>query len=435
MSPPLPRYFVARSDAGASLPVQAQAPIMQIIDSFIVGGRHLSEMDCVVGVDALGDLQLSGMAEARQLDEILQGQLTYNEVSANSGRRMLLLSRFYLFALQLLEQVADAPGLNDPIYLYGKLYGAFPDLPGSVMLEGQLTITRADFLHGMVESAPYAFNYAAGSHHSSLPTRCLHFLAPADMDSELARGAGAVIVYPLPTAELAAADPSNEAAVKQMLFEVLNSFKKDLVKNKLRSSFARLDLPVPSRRNLELDLESRGYVVKGNSALRKIQLAGPFDGILESIYGKVCGDKLDLPPEGSIDDFIGLAKLALQNINGWPTERSKILSRIYRRASAEEIARASQSVPALIPRLIKTPRAPEFGSLQSSEQKNALQESELADADRRAKDFMGKNGVKKTAGKPDWLSDFNDPPQKKIKHNKTKADENESKPDWMGDFQ
>lgn len=466
MAAPLPRYFVARSGAPDNSGVQA--PIMQIIDSFLVGGRHLSEMDCVVGVDAAGDLQICGMASARQFDEVMQGQLTYNELSARAGRRILSVgSRLYLFALQLLEQPGDSPGLNDPVYLYGKLFGIFPEAPNSLGIEGQLTVTRADILQGIADGDKYGFTYAAGTNHSQLPTRCLHFMVPGDNDSELQRGAGAVIVYPLPTAELAANDPSNEMTIKQIVFDILQSLKKDLEANNVRSKLSKLDLPVPSRSALEASLEARGYGIKGNTAVRKMPVPGVnnpiMDGVLEHLYGKITRDKLELPPEGTLDDFVELAGMAMKSISGWPPERCRLLARLSRSATAEEIARASQSIdPA--PRAARTPQRPssnvrsnEFNQAASPPRQVAANPGPAA----WMKDFMSNHqagaaatitpsGIRgsnlapqKQAGpkskpaepsKAEWMDDFA-PAKEEIKHNKTKQEENESKPDWMGDFQ
>lgn len=451
----LPRYFVARSGGEDELP-SPPAPIMQFIDSFIVGGRHFAEMDCAVGVDALGDLQLYSMSRARQLDQDLQAQLTFSELSAGAGRRLLSLSRFYMFALQLLEQPGDSPGLNDPVYLYGKLYGTFPEAPNTVAIEGQLTVTRADILNGIAEGEKHSFTYAAGTNHSTLPTRCLHLMVPADNDSELQRGAGVVLVYPLPTAELAAADPSNELTIKQIVFDTVQALKKDIDKNKVRSKLSKVDLPVPSRRALEMDLESRGYLIKGNMAVRKLPVSGPFDGILESIYGKITGDKLELPPEGSLKDFIDIAALAMQSVSGWPPERCKALNRLCRRASAEEIARACQSVEAAAPvRQIKTPKTSSAAEPQKQAARTEARQSSPASQGPPSwmRDFMsnhkaaGKATItpstsqetvskrKEQTGKTsNWMNDFN-APEDEIKQHKTKPEKNDSKPDWMSDFQ
>lgn len=498
MAQTMPRYFTARS--GEQFPlVDPPPPIMQVIDNFIVGGRHLAEMDALVGVDAVGDLQLLSMSQARNFEEDLQKQITYNEVSS-SEKRMLLLSRFYLFALQVLEQPGDSPGVNDPVYLYGKLFGSFPEHPQSVCIEGQLTVTRAELLHAIATGFKHSFNYAAGTHQTA-PTRCCQLMIGADIETELSRGAGAVIVYPLPMAELAAADPSNELAVKQIVFDILQALKKDLEANKVRSRLSKIDLPVPSRRMLESSLESRGYAIKGNTATRKLPLAGPFDGVLERIYGAISGDKLDLPQEGSIQDFIGLAELAVQSIKDWPTERSKLVARLCRQASPEEISRASRnSDPLPAAKAIRTPRPSQVSAVDAAQMAakdakavNHASAKNTAGAGRRSetgkvksdppawmRDFMSthkkassaiitpivfesqlENQTRQTAartGSGSTLQDENNKNKsskqttgdssekedwmsdfvetsKEIKHHKTKEEETESKPDWMSDFQ
>ncbi len=484
MSGSLPRYFVARSGA-ATAPENAEpAPILQIIDSFIVGGRHISEMDCVVGVDAGGDLQVCGPADIREMDEVLQGQLAFNELSATAGRRLLSISKFFLFACQLVEQPGDSPGINDPVYLYGKLFGPFPEF-GFNGIEGQLTVTRADILNGLIEGGKYAFTYAVGTNHALLPTKCHHFMVPCDNDAELAKGSGVVIVYPLPTAELAANDPSNELTTKQILFDILQALQKDLHKNNLHSRFTEIELPVPSMSALKNNLEQRGYAIKGNTAIRKLPVKGVgdpiVDGVLDHLYGKITKDKLELPREGTVSDFVDLAKFAMQSISGWPPQRSKLVAALSRVASSEEISRASQSILQDPSRSQKTPQRPfqvgnsaakvdftanansvakpvakpasysgpptwtkDFTKKHSSEKPATLtpsvshseQKSEIRSAAANLAERQGGSTEKKNAGtkKAGWMDDFG-PSKPEIKNDKTKQDENESNPDWMADFQ
>lgn len=481
MSGSLPRYFVARG--GAQAPESAEvAPILQIIDSFIVGGRHISEMDCVVGVDAGGDLQICGPADVRGMDEVLQGQLAFNELSATAGRRLLSVSKFHLFACQLVEQPGDSPGINDPVYLYGKLFGPFPE-SGFNGIEGQLTVTRADILSGMIEGSKYGFTYAVGTNHAVLPTKCHHFMVPCDNDADLARGAGVVIVYPLPTAELAANDPSNEMTTKQILFDILQSLQKDLLKNNIHSRFSDVQLPVPSMSALRYNLEQRGYAIKGNTAVKKLPVKGVgdpiVDGVLDHLYGKITKDKLDLPREGSVNDFMDVAKFAMQSISGWPPQRCKLVAGLSRVASPEEIARASQSFYHDAARCEKTPQRPfqvansaakvDFAQNVSMEKKPISnpgpptwtkdftknhssvnppiltpsvfpgeQKFESKNVTTPAKSNSPQGGSsenrKGAAQKPGWMDDFSGG-KPEIKDNKTKQDENESKPDWMADFQ
>ena len=464
---PLPRYFVPRS--GSQEQVSGEPPpIMQIIDSFLIGASHLLEMDCVVGVDTLGDLQLCGRSAVSQMDEILQGQLTFNELSCQSGRRILSLTRFYLFAMQLLEQPGDSPGINDPVYLYGKLFALYPNAANTVGVEGQLTVTRADILHGLAESAKYGFTYAVGTNHSALATRCFHFLAPCDNESDLNKGAGVVIVYPLPTAELAATDPSNELTIKQMLFDVLQSLKKDLQANNVPSKLCNLELPIPSRQSLEMNLEARGYKVKGNLAQRAMSASSgsaPLDNVLSNLYGKLSRDRLDLPAEGSLDDFLDITRKTIQSIKGWPPEKNKMLARLCRSATPDEIARASQTIESETLRVPKTPQRP-ASMLKNEELSRAFVKSDARVCNSGPpdwmKDFMkahkqsssiitqfhqnSRTNAELAAQKPsarkensqavnsDWAKDF-DAANSEIKNDKTKPEENKKAPDWMADFQ
>lgn len=101
-------------------------PLAHLVASFVVGHRHLEERRWAVAVDGLGHLRALPCEDRGQLPAGLQSELAFHEMSGGQPPRLLEAGEVFLFNLQLLEQPAGAPGWNDPVYLYGKLYGPWP---------------------------------------------------------------------------------------------------------------------------------------------------------------------------------------------------------------------------------------------------------------------------------------------------------------------
>src|SRR5689334_4305837 len=98
--------------------------------------------ELIVGTDANGGIVVT--AERERLGQRARGELAFHE--AASGRVLGLdTDTLYVFDLQAIEVLPDAPGPNGALYVYGLMYGPYPahaDMP-VVAVEGQLTVTRA----------------------------------------------------------------------------------------------------------------------------------------------------------------------------------------------------------------------------------------------------------------------------------------------------
>jgi hypothetical protein len=348
----LPRYFIGRSNA---LPHDNSPdeflPPDHIIDSFFIGGRHLVERELAVAVDALGNLQALPLDDFDTLTATARTELAYHEMSGVGQRRLLEATEFFLFRLDLLEQPSGAPGWNDPVYLYGALYGPWPgaDRKQAAGIEGQLTITRGDLLEGLVRGAGHAFRYAASDGGGKRDVRCFHSMLPGDREEEIRRGAGIVLAYPLFPAELILTDASNEFVVSQLLYDVLIALKEDLEREQIVHALRSMVLPVPSRMTLEGQLMAQGYEIKGDRAIKKAEAGGGFQGLLATVFGPLMGDRLELPPEGEADDFLDLARTTLDTLPDWPPARIAALRSCVKQVTAEAyrnaITRRSTEAP------------------------------------------------------------------------------------------
>lgn len=449
----LPRYFVGRTNTHSpdDAPNETPSPA-HIIDSFFIGSRHLDEREWIVATDGLGSLLMLPDAQRTSFPEPTQHELSFNEIySANKGR-LIEASEVFLFDLQLLEQPAGAPGWNDPVYLYGRLYGPYPEsadkLQGGV--EGQLAITRCDLLQGVIDEAASAFRYAGTEATAGQALRCFHLLLPGDAEDEIRRGGGLVLAYPLLPAELTAADSSNEIVVSQLLYDLLSALKDDLEREQLAHPLRQLTLPVLSRALLEQQLLSQGYEIKGETAFRKIASGEGFKGFLASVFGALTGDSLQLPPEAEVDEFLDIAKRTLASLPGCPSPRAVALRNCVKPAPPR---RKVQAAPPLIhqpqfsvpPPTVRTPLPVRRSSEPPGWMKDFISAHQQPDTPpprltsttglKRHTVPTKKTGSART--EPDWIKDFEQPPP--IKQAGDAKPQRQAKglgkPGWMDDFE
>lgn len=317
----LPRYFVGRADAQSTgSPLSESPPTAHVIDSFFIGNRNIQEREWVISLDCLGGLQALPGKRLDSLPASAQSELAYHELSGSGRGRLLEVAEVFLFNLQLLEQPAGGPGFNDPVYLYGTLYGPYPAAEDSQAggIEGQLTVTRGDMLHGLVQGAVHAFRYAKSSVESGPALRCFHLMLPGGTDEDIRRGSAIVLAYPLLPVELIATDVSNEFVVSQLLYDLLSALKEDLTREQIENPLRSMVLPVPNRFLLEQELQRQGYSIKGDTATKETGSGKGFQGFLSAVFGSLMSDRLELPPEGEVDEFLEIARLTLNALPGWP---------------------------------------------------------------------------------------------------------------------
>ena len=351
----LPRYFVARSDSQPAVARAENFIPLYALDNFFAGGRHLQEQEWVVSVDAAGILRATNGDQINQLSSDIQSQIAFSEVATEGKIRLVETVEFYLFNIQLLEQAAGAPGLNDPIYLYGTLHGPFPQSSGqdAYAIEGQLTVTRSDLLDALVQGAKYRFKTSGGGADIGSTANLFHMVLPGDRDEETLRGAGFIFAYPLLPPDMMLYGASNEVLISQYLFDILTGIRDDLEEENIKVPLRRMRLPVPNRLSLEQELEAQGYIIKGDTAVRKPNTKGGLNGFVHSVFGS-SKDELTLPAEGSIEEFLRIADQVIHSLPGWPPERAKIMRGKIQPASREVRMRA-KGTAALKPREIKTP--------------------------------------------------------------------------------
>jgi hypothetical protein len=319
---PLPRYFTARAEENLQ-PVAAGAAC-GVIDHFSLHQAGVNA-ECAVTTDALGNLALLAGPDLEAASEDLRGELAYHEVSGQQVRR-LQAEEVYLFNAQLLEQPAGAPGLDDSLYLYGTLFGPYPNLGPALPagVEGRLTVTRSDLLFGLAQGFPDAFRYAEPDSPGKALRRCFHALLPGDRQEALQAGRGLVFAYPLLPSELFQHADGNDLVVRQLFYDVLTALREDAAAEGV-PLLAGVPLPVPSRAVVEQELLADGYAVAGEVARRAPGPAVGFAGLLRSVFGQLMTEEVQLPPEGSVEDYVQLVHQSLAALPGFRSGRAQVL--------------------------------------------------------------------------------------------------------------
>lgn len=470
----LPRYFVSRQNDDSFADCVSTLDPCHAIDSFFIGGRHMVEREWVVTIDSAGYLKATDGEKLGSLPAEVQQDLAFNEVIGSAASRTLDSSAVYLFYLEALEQPPETPGINDPVYLYGTLYGPFPAPSGESArgIPGQLTINRIDLLAGLVDSAKFAFNYQAIS--GSQTQRCFNLLLPGDREEEIAQGKGLVMAYPLMPAEVVMGEPWNEIVVCGLVFDVLSALKDDLEKEKVNHPLRNTTLPVPNRTWVIQQLETNGWAVKGNVATRLPGANIGMNKMLSMALGTLIKDKMTIPPQGSIDDYIALAEMTIRNLPGFPPSRLKALRNRVRAVSPEARAQGSRAktAPAQAARTPKGQTFPaQIGNSPPAKTADWMQDfiaghrpagsgetrlttmSGLANNRAGATPVSAKRAETKLNAKPDWMSDFDaqqvgkeninseakEEKKEKKKQNSDESGNQNAKPNsnqgsWMKDF-
>jgi len=437
----LPRHFVARPP-GAPQPV-TPAPPRHALDVFRLADAQANAHERVLAAGVDGRLQLLESDNHQALPPFLLAQLSHHEVASGARTRTINASELFVFNVQLVEQPAGTPGLNDPVYLYGALTGPFPLSAGpAACVEGQLTVTRADVLAGLVDGAAHAFRCSG----DAAQARCFHMLLPADRDDVILQGRGLVLAYALHPGELMLEDPSNGALITQVLHDLLRALQQDMKADGLKHPLVETVLPVPSRAALEGELEMQGYVIKGDVATRrKGTSAGGIGGAFINMFGALLADRLELPPQATLEQFLDIAKQTLAQLPGWPTPRHAALRQALGvrlpGVSPRLPTSGNSPVPSAPPPRIVPPAEPR--TKKSDWMKDFMEQHQAPGKPPPRVTPMVQPRTFKPAAEPakaarkDWMKDFQEapaaePPPADKPAEKTPA--STGKPDWMKDF-
>lgn len=306
----MPSRFVASTTAAPRAAVVDEPAALEDVRAVVRLRGRAGVTELVVGTEHAGEVRVVAN-ERVQLEQRAQTQLAFHEVA--SGRAIeVAADELFVFDVQVVEMLPDAPGPNDALYLYGVMRGPYPALPGRPIasVDGQLTVTRADLIAGLLDGVANAFAYAPEPRGS----RCVHALLPGERAELLEAGRGVVLALPLAPAWTLDAIVSNDLVSAQMLYDVLHALRTDL-------GITEPVLPVPSRALVEHNLVAAGWRIEGNEAVRPVKT-----GLLGSVFGGNVQRK-PLPREGTLDELIAEAKAVLARVPGAPSAEVIALQR------------------------------------------------------------------------------------------------------------
>lgn len=449
----LPRYFVAHSASADA--VDDDGELLHVVDTFFVGSRHLKEREYFVVVDQFGNLRTVPGEKRGQFSEMLQNELAFNEISRNRSPRLIEANNVFLFNLQLVEQVGGVPGWNDPVYLYGTLSETVSTEKAIAGIKGQLTVTRGDLLEGLINCADDAFRYGSFAGSAGNFSQCFHITLPGDTEDEIRRGFGIVLAYPLFPPELLLTDVSNEIIISQLIYDLLSSLKEDFKREQISHPLVSTVLPVPNRLEIEQKLTSQGYLIEGERAVKKTVSGEGFKGFLASVFGALMNDDLTLPPEGTTQDFLALARETMRHL-----QNDYVSPRIIALKDCLKAAPAGQTNEVFVPPpIIKTPHQMPPVSIPVAPpvrlENRTKTENEPPDwmrdfiAVHRQSDappkitsttnlkppiISSESIISGQSRRDEWRNDFNTATKENSENKKSKIKPAE-KPDWMKDFE
>jgi hypothetical protein len=349
--------------------------VSQLLDLFTLGDRLTRDRAIAVGVDTSGRLTTADPRDPARFFGSAYEQLVLHQVSAAAPPRHLALDALWLFDLQVVEQVCDASTLNDPVFLYGTLFG--PVTGGSLEAkQGQLAVTRADVLEAFIRSVDHRFG--AGARSDGGPVDKSHsLLLPGDSDESLERGDGFILAIPVPPPEFADTQ-GNGAQVRLVVQQVL----------------AQVQADVDGRKR---------------SVLSKLFVAGP---------------RVAPEPHASTERLVACSRAALALIEGWPAPRvHQLASRVRVSSSA---ARVQTVAPVLGPLAAAPPR------IDLARDDDWMKDFVVAHAkEGRAPEQV--SSATPARGRPAWMNDFEAGAPTPSAPNEAPAPS--TTPDWMKDFE
>ncbi len=408
----LPSRFVASATASAGQPVVDDPAQIEDVRAVVRLRGRGGVTELVIGTDARGGLCVTNSARDR-LEQRARAQLAFHDVA--SGRTIDIAGdAFHVFDLQAVEMLPDAPGANDALYLYGVIRGPYPakhDLP-IASVAGQLTVTRADLLAGLIDGTARAFAYAPEPRGS----RCVHALLPGERADVIESGRGIILALPLAPAWTLDSLVSNDLVSAQTLYDVLVALRADL------GIPDEPPLPVASRPLFEQSLVAAGWRIDGNEAVR-----AKSGGLLGSVFGGA--ERRALPREATLDELVAEARACLSRLPGVPSAEVVAIER--GRLHAPVVPAAAHASPRTPPPPAVPPASqprPRVDTPRTEWMKDFV-EAHRAPARPRPTVTAPARVVTPDAT-PSWMKDFADTE----KPEKAPTDETAAPGDWSKDF-
>lgn len=345
----------------------AQAPLRipaSVLDLFYLrpSTANAAELAAVIGC-LKGDLELVVGDQIGALPEELQAQIRAADVSRRGVFRAITARELYVAALDAVDQDMRVAGLNDALHLYVRMQAQAAPGGGAMRTvglsqAGQLTIGRLDLLRAFLDGAEHVFQSSAdaGAH-------VYHLMLPAAPLAEIERGSGIVLVYPI-LDPLVLNSVDNSFVVMRIAYDLLVRLQQDMLGEQHGHAFGSAQLPVPSRRRLEAELQADGYAIVGDTAEQQAQprADGQASSLLQrlrSLAQQWSAPRIALPPQARPEDYLRLIGGVLPAIS--TPEDLAVAEALARLVEARASPAHGRSAPPLV-----GPRQPVQPSVPSS---------------------------------------------------------------------
>ncbi|HEY1014164.1 MAG TPA: hypothetical protein VGE07_15740, partial [Herpetosiphonaceae bacterium] len=262
-----PPFAQPRPGVAPPAPAPLRIPAA-VLDLFYLGGdaHPAAELVAVLGCMG-GSIMLATRGSFPELPLDLQQQLRVLEINTRGLFRTVRAQEVWIASLDAVEQAAQASGYNDAISAYGRMHCRLMPRGGQLLIQPLahdvcLTAGRIDVLHGwqMGLAAPLRHAWRGDEAH----THCCLPLAPR---AAVAQGYGVSFLYPFfDPARFGGAD--NTPIALRIIHDVLAQLQHDMREQGSAAPLAVLNLPVPSRQQLEAELAADGYQIRGETAVR-----------------------------------------------------------------------------------------------------------------------------------------------------------------------
>lgn len=240
-----------------------------LLDVFYFRDSEDGPTELVVVLGCLGeDVDIVTGEAITDLPHDLKEQLKTVQVSQRQVFRSITAQELYVFSLDAVEQQAQTAGYNNAVYLYGKMHARLSPNLGRAQItplqnEGRLTVGRLDMLHAYRESLAHVFQ-----NPQATDEKMYHFMVPAAPVVEVKQGRGITLVYPILDPEVFD-KADNSIIVMRIVYDLLSKLQQDMIKEGNQHPFTKKNIPVPSRRRLEAELEADGYEIQSNVATKR----------------------------------------------------------------------------------------------------------------------------------------------------------------------
>ncbi|MCU0242653.1 MAG: hypothetical protein MUF51_09565, partial [Vicinamibacteria bacterium] len=271
---------------------------------------HGERLAIIVYRDELGSLRLT-RADSPAVPGPVREQLLAHEAIA-VPRYLVGTTQIFLMEIDDVLSIGDTPGVDDPLWLTGRLHGPFARFDGMDAgrhVDGRLSTTRRELLASALHGAPHAIHVTA----TGRAGRLHHLVLPGEDVLAISRGVGIILAYPRPKA-FSASSPGNELEVAVLLRTTLLDLQADLRRTNADGAFVATEIPeVLERVFRETEAPARAAHPTRRWFARIASLLVTNDG----------------PAAGGLEDFLRLAHQALSGLEGaLPARMKEVLARI-----------------------------------------------------------------------------------------------------------